>query len=300
MNLTGTLLNPLFQRAIAVGKEVRHKTSLGDGSVSVAGIAVRYARRIFDHFDDKNVLCIGAGKMAVAALRGFVALKPKQLTVCSRDVEKANRVAAEFSGLGAGLDVLDEQLITADIVITSTGATQPIITRRQFENLLKQRRYRPIFIIDIAVPRDVEASVGELENVYLYNLDDLQKAIADTHSQRNESLDAARAIVAKHVDEFVLWHRQREMGPLIDQLYQRLHDMAAGEVERTISKLPNLAPDEKAHLEELARRIVNKLLHDPVSTLRENDKMHASAAQYLHAIEQMFKLNEEDDSARED
>jgi glutamyl-tRNA reductase len=212
-------------------------------------------------------------------------------------VDRASRAAAEFAGLGVGFDSLDEQLIAADIVITSTGATQPIITRKRFENLLKQRRYRPIFIIDIAVPRDVEASVGELENVYLYNLDDLQKAIAQTHSQRSDSLESARAIVAKHVDEFVVWHRQREMGPLIDQLYQRLHAMAAGEVERTVSKLPNLSVEEKAHLQELARRIVNKLLHDPVSTLRENDKMHASVGQYLHAIEQMFKLTSDDDEA---
>ncbi|HMB94880.1 MAG TPA: hypothetical protein VKK61_02455, partial [Tepidisphaeraceae bacterium] len=133
----------------------------------------------------------------------------------------------------------------------------------------------------------------ELENVYLYNLDDLQKAVSETYSQRNEAIESARAIVARHVDEFVLWHRQREMGPLIDQLYQRLHSMAAGEVERTVNKLPNLAPDQKAHLEELARRIVNKLLHDPINTLRTNDKMHAPPAQYLHAIERLFKLNEQ-------
>src|SRR5450432_1788178 len=292
LNATGGVLNPLFQRALAAGKEVMHTTSLNEGSLSIAGVAVGYAKRIFDHFDDKNVLCVGAGKMATMALRGFAALKPKQLIVCSRDIEKAKRVATEFSGIGAGFGTLDQQLVSADIVITSTGAAQPVITRSQFEILLKQRRYRPIFIIDIAFPRDVEASVGELEHVYLYNLDDLQNAITDTHSQRSEAIDSARAIVAKHVDEFVLWNRQREMGPLIDQLYQRLHKIAADEVGRTINKFPNLGPDEKTHLEELARRLVNKLLHDPVKTLRENDKMHASPAQYIHAIEQLFKLSQ--------
>jgi glutamyl-tRNA reductase len=300
MNATGPWLNPLFQRAIAAGKEVMHTTSLGGGSVSIAGVAVGYAKRIFDHFDDKTVLCVGAGKMAAIALRGFAALKPKQLIVCSRDIEKAKEVAREFNGIGAGFDTLDEQLALADIVITSTGASHPIITRSRFESVLKQRRYRPIFIIDIAVPRDVEASVGELEHVYLYNLDDLQQAIVGTHSQRNQSLDAARAIVAKHVDEFVLWHRKREMGPLIDQLYQRLHKMAAEEAGRTINQLPNLGEDEKSHLRDLARRIVNKLLHDPVNTLRDNDKMHAPTAQYLHAIERMFKLNEENHPTQRD
>src|SRR5262249_37673524 len=158
LNAVGPSLNPLFQRALAAGKEVMHATPLGDGSVSVSGVAVGYAKRIFDRFNDKTVLCIGPGKMAMIALRGFAALQPKQLLVCNRDIEKAHRAADEVGGVGAGLETLDQQLVQADIVITSTGATQPIITRKQFESLLKLRRYRPIFIIDIAVPRDVEAS----------------------------------------------------------------------------------------------------------------------------------------------
>ena len=187
----------------------------------------------------------------------------------------------------------------ADIVIASTGATQPIITRKQFENLLKQRRYRPIFLIDIAVPRDVEASVGELDHVYLYNLDDLQQAVADTHSHRGGAIEAAREIVDRHVSEFLASQRQRELGPVIDQLYKRLHEMASDEVGRTINKLPNAGEQERAQLEDLARRIVNKLLHEPVKTLRDADNLHAPAGQYLHAIQRMFKLDDDDQAIKD-
>jgi glutamyl-tRNA reductase len=182
--------------------------------------------------------------------------------------------------------------VQADIVITSTGATDPVITRRQFESLLRQRRYRPIFIIDIAVPRDVEPSIGELDHVYLYNLDDLQKAVAETHSQRSDAVESAHAIVRTHVDEFLAAQRQRELGPMIDQLYKRLHEIAAEEVGRTINRMPELGDAEKAKLEELARRIVNKVLHDPVKALRESDQLHAPAGQYLHALQRLFRLNE--------
>lgn len=289
----GALLNPLFQRAIAVGKEVLHSTSLGDGRISVSGVAVKYARRIFDHFNDKTVLCIGAGKMSILALKGFAALKPKQLLVCNRDGEKAKAVAAEFGGTGVPLTSLDAQLVAADIVITSTGATEPIITRKQFESILKQRRYRPIFIIDIAVPRDVEASVAELDHVYLYNLDDLQKAVSETHTNRGGAVDAARSVVNQHVEDFLAWQQQRALGPTIDRLYKRFHEMAGEEVARTINKLHNLNDADKAIVEDMARRIVNKLLHDPVRTLRDGDQIHSPAGQYLHAIERIFRLSDD-------
>jgi glutamyl-tRNA reductase len=293
-NATGSLLNPLFQRAVAAGKEVMHTTSLGEGRVSISGVAVGYARRIFDHFRDKTVLCVGAGKMAILALRGFAALGPKQLVVCNRDAEKAERVAKEFGGTGAALETLQQQLLVADIVITSTGAPHPIITRDHFEHLIKQRRYRPIFLIDIALPRDVEPSVGELDRVFLYNLDDLQKAVLETHTQRGGAVDAARAIVQKHVGEFLAWQQQRELGPAIDKLYKRFHDMAAEEVGRTLHKLPNLHDTERAQLEDLARRIVNKLLHDPVKTMREGDLLKSPTGQYASAIERIFRLSEDD------
>ena len=290
MTTAGALLNPLFQRAIAVGKQVMTETSIGGGRLSIASVAVDYAKRIFDHFDDKTVLNIGAGEMATLVLRNFADLKLGKLLLCNRDPAKAVKLAEEFGGEAAAFDRLDEHLIAADIVVTSTGASEPIITRARFEKLLRPRRYKPIFIIDIALPRDVEASIEKLENVYLYNLDHLQQVVSTTQSQRIEAVDAARKIVGHHVHDFISWHRQRQMGPLIDGLYRRYHGLAQEELNRTLNKLPNIGEAEKAHLEELTRRIVNKLLHDPIRMLKHSDPQHGPPAQYMHAMEKLFGL----------
>lgn len=296
---TGPVLNPLFQRASAVGKQVMTETSIGEGRLSVASVAVDHAGRIFDHFNDKTVLCIGAGKMTSLVVRGFAALKPKRLLCCNRDPAKAQKLAATFDGEPVPFEKLDEHLVAADIVVSSTGSPLPIITRGRFETLLGRRRYRPVFLIDIALPRDIEPAVGELENVYLYNLDDLQQAVSATQSQRKESVDAARVIVTKHVETFLAWHRAREMGPFIERLAARYHQQAREELDRTLAKLGDVTDAEKAHLEELTRRIVNKLLHDPIRTLRESDSPHASATAYLHAMEKLFQLGDNSPTTHE-
>jgi glutamyl-tRNA reductase len=288
----GTMLNPLFQRAIAVGKQVMRDTPLAEGRMSIASVAVDYAGRIFDHFQDKKVLCIGAGKMAQLVLRSFAALSPKSLLICNRDGEKAAALASQFAGVAAPFEELDEHLSTVDIVITSTGSADPIITAARFATVHRRRRYRPIFLIDIALPRDVEAAVGQIENVYLYNLDDLQKVVSQTHAGRQETLTAARTIVTAAVEDYLRSHRIRAMGPVIDQLYKRYHQLAQEELNRTLNKLPGISDAEKQHLEELTRRIVNKLLHDPVQALRTADEAHMPATQYIHAMEQLFRLNE--------
>ena len=288
----GAMLNPLFQRAVAVGKQVMRETAIGEGRLSVASVAVEYARQIFERFDDKTVLCVGAGKMSALVLQNLAALSPRRVLVCNRDPTRAEKLAARFGGQAVPFDALNEHLVAADIVVTSTGSSHPIITRSAFEALRRKRRYRPIFLIDIAVPRDVEASVGELENVYLYNLDDLQQVVLSTQSQRKDAVEAARAIVNRQVDEFLLWHRQRELGPTIDRLYRHYHGLANEELSRTLNKLPGVSDAEKAHLEELTRRIVNKLLHGPVQTLRHSEAPHAAGAgPYLHALEKLFGLD---------
>ena len=294
----GPMLHPLFQRAAAVGRQVMRETAIGEGRLSVASVAVDYAKQIFERFDDKTVLCVGAGKMTALVLQNLSALSPRRVLVCNRNPARAEALAARFGGTALPFEGLTDHLVAADIVVTSTGSRQPVITRAAFAPLLKRRRYRPVFLIDIAVPRDVESSVGKLDNVYLYNLDDLQQVVLSTRSQRKDAVDAARRIVSSQVEEFVLWHRQREMGPTIDRLYQHYHRLAQEELSRTLTKLPNVSEAEKAHLEELTRRIVNKLLHGPVQTLRQSGAAggggHASAAgAYLHALEKLFGLEGE-------
>lgn len=295
---TGPVLNPLFQRALSVGKEVQTHTALSEGRLSVASVAVDYARGIFDHFDDKTILCIGAGKMTSLVIQHFAPLKPGRLVICNRDPLKAGALASRFGGTSAPLETLDEQLALADIVITSTAATEPIIRRDQFAKLLRRRRYRTAFLIDLAVPRDVEAAVGELEHVYLYNLDDLQRVVAQTRGQRKEAVDAAQAIVKRHVDEFDAWLQRRALGPSIEQLYARHHAMAGEEFSRVVGRMPNLSEADRAHLQEMTRRIVNKVLHDPIEALKHIDSSNGPPSDYRHAIEKLFKLGPDQDSEK--
>jgi glutamyl-tRNA reductase len=291
----GAALNPLFQRAVAVGKQVMSDTKIAEGRLSVGSVAVDCAGRIFDHYHDKTVLCVGAGKMSSLVIQGFAALRPKRMLVCNRNAAKREALAARFGAEAVPFERLDEHLVAADVVVSSTGAPHAIITRQRFEPLLRLRRYRPVFFIDIALPRDIEPAVGELENVYLYNLDDLQHVVATTQSRRSSAVDLARKLVTEHVDRYLAWHRAREMGPLIDRLYQRHHQRAREEVERIVHRMPNLSADERKLLDELARRIVNKTLHDPVSRLREGDPSHGvGPTAYLHAMEKLFHLDTDD------
>lgn len=292
LDSAGPMLHPLFQRAVSVGKLVMNQTALGQGRLSIASAAVDYAKSIFEHFTDKTVLSIGAGKMAGLVVARFNELHPRRLIVCNRDPSRALALAGQFNAESADFDCLASHLAQADIVVTSTGSPIPIITREMFQPVLKLRRYRPVFIIDIALPRDVEESVGQLENVYLYNIDDLQQVVSQTQSQRTGEIDAAKQLISQAVEEFTAWQRTRELGPVIEQLYARYHTLAQDELARMINRLPNVSEEEQAHLEELVRRIVNKILHDPVQQLKSAGNSHAPATQYLHAMNKLFRLDE--------
>jgi glutamyl-tRNA reductase len=296
----GAILHPLFQAALAVGKEVLSQTGLAEGRVSVGSVAVEYARRIFDHFADKTILCVGAGKMAGLVVRSFQALAPGRLLICNRQTLRAAELAQQHGGEPVAWEQLPEHLAAADIVITSTSSPQPIITRGLFESLRRRRRYRPVFLIDIALPRNVEPAVGELENVYLYNIDDLQDVVAATHTQRAGAVDTARQLIEQRIAEFVSAQQTRQMGPVIEALFQRCHAMAAEEAARTCHKLGHLDNAQREHVEDLARRIVNKILHDPVRLLREGQGLTGTPQQYLHAVERLFGLSGPGETRKEE
>ena len=284
-----SLLHPLFQRAIAAAREVMAKTGITEGRRSIASIAVEYARQIFETFNDKTVMSIGAGKMSTLALQHFSELHVKRLIVCNRDLGKAEALAGTFGGEAAPLETLLDHLAEADIVISSTGSQLPIITTAMFQQVMKRRRWRPVFLLDIALPRDVGEGVGELENVYLYNIDDLQQVAAATDSNRKVSVEAARAMVLKQVDDFVSWHTAREVGPLIEELFAKSHGIAKEEVQRTLNKLPDITPEQRQQVEEMARRIVNKLLNDPVRAVRDSG---IGSGVFVRTVAKMFKLGE--------
>lgn len=290
---SGPLLHGLFQRAVAVGKEIQRSTTLSAGRLSIGSVAVGYAEEIFDHLGDKAVLCIGAGKMTRLVLERLrMRATPRRLTVCNRDPLKARQFATAFGGVGAGLEALPDELARADIVITGTGSRQPVLTPALVEPVLRRRRYQPLFIIDIAVPRDVDPAVGHLTNVYLYDVDDLQSAVERTLEGRRDAIGEAEAIVERHVQSYVAWHRGRDVGPTIDRLYKFAHDVAEQEAQRTLRKLGTSDQAQQAAIAEMSRRIVNKLLHAPVTRLRQTPGETHHGLAYGHAVEQLFDLDE--------
>jgi glutamyl-tRNA reductase len=296
----GQVLHKAFQQALAVAKQVRTETGIGEGRVSVGSVAVDFAKQIFERFDDKVVLGIGAGEMAKITLTHLQHLKPAKLWLANRTAERAATLAAKL-GLSGGnggarpYEMLDELLVEADIVLTSTGSPQPILTAERLRPLIKRRRSRPLFIIDIALPRDAETEVGSLKNVYLYNLDDLQRVIEQTQGKRTEEVAACERILGDAVTRCMAEIQTSDVGRLIHALRNRLHELGRAEHERTLRKLENASPEELPELlEEHTNRLVNKILHLPLSQLH---RRHDTAAMGLFAaaLRRLFALPDTDD-----
>ncbi len=287
----GRTLNKLFQSTLATAKRARTDTKIGQGRTSVSSAAVDFAKHLFHRFDDKSLLTIGAGKMTRLTLQHFMELKPAKLAVCNRSIDRAAGLATEFGGQAHGLDNLDDLLVEADLVISSTGAAQPIVTAARFKSLLKKRRFRPIFIIDIAVPRDFEAAVGELSNVYLYDMDDLQRAIAEQAATRNGEVGACESLIDEAVRECYAVIQTGDFTDLIRRLREQLHELGAMENERTLQRLKQAEGDAANRiLEEHTQRLVNKILHRPLSELGRGGA--AEAAMYATALRRLFDLGE--------
>lgn len=298
----GPVLHRVFQQAIATAKQVRTETGLAQRRASVGSAAVDFARRIFSHFEDKTVVAIGAGEMAKVTLQHLRQLNPARLWIVNRSPQRAQHLAEALkltdphtSGPRPWSE-LDQLLVEADIVVTSTGATEPIITAEQFKPLVRRRRSRPLFMIDIALPRDVEPAVGSLNNVYLYNLDDLQQVVAQSLGEFDEKLATCEAAVAEAVRACVSQIQTQDIGQLIATLRNVMHEMGRAEQQRAIAKLSHLPPDELAQridqvLEEHTRRLVNKILHLPLSRL---DRRNADAPLGFTAaaLRYLFKLDE--------
>ena len=295
----GKALHAIMQSAIAAGKRARSETGIAAGRTSVSAVAVDFARHLFGRFDDKTVLTIGAGKMTELTLRHFLDLRPDRLLVCNRSLDRAERLAARHGGEAVGFERLADHLVEADVVISSTGAAEPIVDRKMFKPLVKRRRFRPLFVIDIALPRDFDAAVGELDSVYLYNMDDLQAAIADQIAQRGREVEACEAIIAPSVEACYTAIQREDFGGLIRRLRERLHEIGEAESRRTLNKLRPLVGDEAAEvgeaedarriIDEHTRRLVNKILHRPIRELGRGRS--TQAAMYATALRRLFELD---------
>ncbi|MEI8195650.1 MAG: glutamyl-tRNA reductase [Phycisphaerae bacterium] len=288
----GPMLHGLFQRALAAAKAVHEQTELASGRISIASVAVDLSRSVFDTFEDKTVLCIGAGEMAQLMLKHLQGLGPKRIIVTNRSFDRAEALAATCGATAAPLDQLDDLLIAADIVLTGTGSPEPIITAARFKALLKPRRYRPVVMVDIAVPRDVEEAVGKLNNVYLYNVDDLQQIAATNMERRSGEIERSRTLLAEHVSAFLCWYAGRNMGPLVKALYHRSGVLAKAELAEYMGRHPELTEAQRHDLERLAHRLVHKLLHEPVSQMTA-ESQNAARPMLAVAVRKLFALGED-------
>jgi glutamyl-tRNA reductase len=299
---SGPVLNRLFHASFAVGKRVRTETGLGSGAVSVSYAAVSLARKIFGDLSGRTVAVIGAGEMGKLTALHMKSQAVKAVTIVSRTMAHAARTAEAIGGASAApWEELDAVLGAADIVITATGAAAPILTRAHIEAVMRPRRNRPLFIIDIAMPRDVEAAAGELEQVFLYNIDDLQATVRENLARRASEVARAESIVNEEVEKFGGWFRARGAIPTVVALRERFEAIRRAELERLDFKLSSLPPEARARVDEITHLIVEKLLLTPTEQLKALGNSEAVTA-YTEALTRLFALAEQqaDDPADRD
>ena len=268
-------LDPLLQRAFQVAKKVRTETEIGSSSVSIASVAVDLARKIFGSLAKKTILLVGAGKMSELAVRHLIQHGAASILVSNRTQERAEKIAAAFHQPGVTVtlipfDQLYAEAHRADIVITSTGATEQLFSRQHGEQFIARRRGRPIFFIDIAVPRDVDPRINQVEGCFVYDIDDLQQVAQSNRATRGREAEAAESIVNREVDSYQQRLTQLEAVPAIKLLQQTAEDTRQSELARAAKLLDSLTPTQREAVEALTRSLTNKLLHPQLLSLRAN------------------------------
>ncbi|MCC7083705.1 MAG: glutamyl-tRNA reductase [Pirellulales bacterium] len=288
----GPITHDIFQRALKVAKRVATETAINESRVSVASVAVAdFARQVFETFDDKQVLVIGAGEMAEEAIVYLKEDGARRITVVNRGAARAKELANRCGGQSAMWEELDALLVAADVVVSTTGAEQPIVSRERFQKIEERRYQRPLFILDLAVPRDFEAAIGDCLGVYLYSLDDLQEVCRRNRAQRDKELPMAIEIVESETSQFMQELYHRATGPIIQQLRQGWQDIRDDELRRLFNKLPDLDERTKSEISQSFERYVNKLLHPPLESLRRESR-YGTPQGLLEALKRLFHLKD--------
>jgi glutamyl-tRNA reductase len=285
----GSTLNQLFQRSFAVAKEVRTATEIGAHSISMAAAAVRLASQLFEDLRQTRVLFVGAGEMIDLAATHFAAKEPKAIAIANRTLERGEKLASRFGGEAMRLADLPGRLAEFDIVVSCTASTLPIIGLGAVERALKARRHRPMFMVDLAVPRDVEPEVKALEDVYLYTVDDLAQVVQQGQANRQAAVAQAEAIIDAGVQSFMHWLGQRGTVPLIQQLNAQADEWRAAEMARARKLLARGEPVE-AVLEAMSRGLTQKMMHGALAELHAGDA--AAREQTAQAISRLFLRKE--------
>ena len=281
----GLVLNKLFQRSYSVAKEVRTQTDIGGASISMAAASVKLARRIFPTLEETHLLLIGAGEMIDLAATHFAAAAPRSITVANRTLSRGEALAARFGANAITLAELPEQLARFDIIVTSTASSLPILGKGLLERAVKARKHRPVFIVDLAVPRDVEPEARELDDVFLYSVDDLSVLVRDNRKLREGAIQEAEAIILEQSNSFVHWLESRTVVPTLKAMREQGEAIRNAELERARRLLAN-GTDSAEALEQLSRALTNKLLHAPSQAL--NQASAAERAEMLALYQRIF------------
>jgi glutamyl-tRNA reductase len=294
---TAALTNRLFHTAFTVGKRVRAETGIGEGAVSVSYAAIALAKKIFGDLTGRTVLILGAGEMAKLTGIHLQSQQVKQITIASRTLLSAESLAARLGGIAVRWQDMEAALAAADIVVTATGAAEPVLTRARVEEVMRPRRNRPLFIIDIAVPRDVESSTGTLDQVFLYNIDDLRAIVQENLARRGGALARAEGIVDEEVARFTAWMQSREIVPTVIALRERFETIRRAELQRLEPKLAGLPPEARNRVDEVTRLIVEKLLLTPTEQLKSASD-EAMIVAYADALNRLFRLAQDGDKQK--
>ena len=289
---SGVILNRLLHKAFHVAKRVRTETGVSDAAVSISYAAVELAKKIFYDLEGKRVLLIGAGEMAELAARHLMNQGVSAISVANRTFERAVQLAEDFKGIPVSFKEIMGQLLEVDIVISSTASAEYIILQEHVKGLMRKRRNRPLFFIDIAVPRDVEPRVNDLDNVYLYDIDDLKGVIDVNMAQRQQEAVKAERIVEEEVIKFEKWLKTLAVVPTIVSLKQKAETIRQTEIKKSLSGLGNLSPSQMKSLENLTASIMEKIINDPILVLkRKADRPTRDA--YIDMMRKIFKLDQD-------
>ena len=290
----GPYTHSAFQAAEHVAKRVANETTIHRRRTSIPSVAVAdFAGQIFERFDDKEVLVIGAGEMAEETLRYLQDRGARKITVVNRSTEAAAQLAEQFQGKAANWDTLHDALIAADLVISTTAAPEPIVTLESYRDHIEPPRYqRPLFILDLAIPRDFEPAIGDSLGVYLYSIDDLTAACQKNSRKREKELPSAIRIVEEETRRFMTGMRYRAMSPTIAQLREVWQEPKQQELERLFNKLPDLDEQGQTEVTQFAERLINKLLHPPMESLRD-EAQNGPTQGLLDALRRLFRLSDD-------
>jgi glutamyl-tRNA reductase len=290
-------LDSLLTRAFAVAKRVRTETAVGSSSVSIASVAVELAKKIFGSLQGKNVFLVGAGKMSELAARHLLAHGAGSIFVSNRTYDRAVTLAAKFNGQVIPFDKLYDTCDKADIVITSTGAPHAIFRREHAERFLARRRNRPMFFIDIAVPRDVDAGVNKVDGIFVYDIDDLQQAVASHVADRRKEAERAETIINVEVDRFQARVQGLDVVPTIVSLQDHLETIRQAEIDRVRGRLGKLEPEQELAVEALTKGIISKIMHTPITTLKTAAR-DPEATTVIDLVRRLFNLQDKKAQSR--